>query len=98
MARIRTRRQASRLRPVALERARQSTLHEGDEVFYGGICYGRVSIYSITDTKPYKVAILQGLRGKGMFRGCLAYAYPTCDEYEASGVHWNGPPRVKRRR
>ena len=94
--RIRTAAQARRLRPIATERARESKFHEGDEVFYGGICYGRVSIYAIDDTKPYKVAILRGLRG-GMFHGCLAYAYPTMADYEASGVHWNGPPRIKRR-
>lgn len=98
MARIRTTRQATRLRPVAVERARQSTFREGDEVFYGGITYGRVSLFWLYDTKPYKVAVFRGIRGGVMFPGSLAYAYPTREEYEASGVHWNGPPRVKRRR
>lgn len=79
-------RQAKKLRPIAIERARQSKLPIGEQVFYGGICYGMVQLYWVHDHKPYKIGTLMGKHTA--FSGPLTHCYRTREEYEASGVHW----------
>lgn len=90
MSRIRTSRQAKKLRPIAVERARQANFAEGQTVFYGGICYSNVTLFRIGSEKPYRSAVLEGK--SAMFFGSMTHAYPTRAEYEASGIHWKGAP------
>lgn len=91
MSKIRTTHAARQLRPVARERSREARLNAGDIVFYGGLCYGQVTLECVYPGKPYRPALLRGT--SGMFFGSLAYAYPTRAEYEATDVHWQGPPK-----
>ena len=80
MSRIRTRKQAEKLRPIATERARHSQYKEGDIVFYKGITWGNCLIYKIYETKPCRTAILWGREGKGgMFQGVLSEAIDRKD-------------------
>lgn len=75
MGRIRTRKQAEKLRSVATERARHSKYRPGDIVFYKGITWGNCMIFSIHNTKPYKTALLIGRSGAGgAFSGVLSEA------------------------
>lgn len=88
--RIRTAKQAAKLRPIATERARQSKIREGDVVFHGGIGWGEVRVDRI-----YRNAHGGKLHSALVFgkRSCwvqnLAVLYPTKAEYIASGVHWD---------
>lgn len=86
MSRIRSARQARRLRPIAAERARAGKLVVGTTVFFGGICYGYVRLYSIHQGKPLRYGLFTAR--SGAFFGPLRAAYNTREEYEASGVHW----------
>ncbi len=76
--RIRTKKQAAKLRPVATERARHSRYKEGDIVFYKGITWCNCVIYQRYDTKPYRTALLWAVRKDGsmggMFSGVLSEA------------------------
>jgi len=99
MTRIRTSRAARKLRPVAVERARQGKIREGDIVFYGDISWATVEVVMIFDHKPYRAALLRSVRSGGCFVGGLGWAYPSREEYEASGVHWRmGLPKARRPR
>jgi len=86
MSRIRTVKQARTLRPIAVERARASRLIKGEQVFFGGICYGMVKLAWTYEHKPYRIGMFIGK--STAFTGPMTHAYPTLAEYEASGVHW----------
>lgn len=84
--RIRTTRAARKLRPLATERARQSRLPVGGEVFFGGIAYCKVTLLWVVEGKPNLRGYFVGRSGYGFF-GPLTHCYPTRAEYDASGVH-----------
>lgn len=52
MSRIRSTRQAARLRPIAVERARQGKFKPGDKVFLRGISYAPVRVVLVIDDVP----------------------------------------------
>lgn len=88
MGRIRTTKQATKLRPLAIERARQSKFHIGDEVFYGGISWARTEIWNIYDTKPHRTGLFRSVTNGSFMHGSLRFVYPDVGAYIASGVHY----------
>ena len=62
-------RQARKLRPVAIERARHSKFQPDDVVFLGGICWYPVKIIMVTDAKPYRIFMVASAEtGRGYFQ------------------------------
>lgn len=67
MSRIRTKRQARKLRPIAQERARHSKFRVGDIAFFGGIGWYPVEVRYVHDLKPFRVFLVRGAKNGGYF-------------------------------
>ena len=80
-----TTRQARKLRPIAIERARHSKFRAGDVVYFGGIGWYPVKIGAVLDLHPYRAFLVTSVRsGRGDFyvtgRG-LFTDQQQCSEY-----------------
>lgn len=74
MSRIRTRRQARKLRPIATERARHSKFKVGEVVFYHGYGWYPALVIIKIERKPYRIYVLQGaVQPDGTAKGGMFY-------------------------